>query len=61
LKGEYVLIVNSNTSVRDRIMALATALKRFDLYKVYIRPVVRELLDKIPEQKPFNVSIDATC
>jgi hypothetical protein len=29
-------------------MTLATGLKHFDLDKVYIRPDVRELLDKIP-------------
>jgi hypothetical protein len=60
LNGEYVLIVNSNGSARDRIRTLATALKHFDLDKVYIRPVLRELLDKMPEQRPFNVSIDVT-
>ncbi len=56
LKGEYVLIVNSSGSARERIITLATALKHSDLDKVYIRPVVRELLDKIPEQRPFNKS-----
>ena len=56
LKGEYVLIVNSSASARERIMTMAKALKHFDLDKVYIRPVVRELLDKIPEQRPFNKS-----
>ncbi len=56
LWGEYVLIVNSNASARERIITLATALKHFDLDKVYIRPVVRELLDRIPEHRPFNIS-----
>ena len=51
LKGEYVLIVNSNASARDKITILATALKHFDLDKVYIRPVVRELLDMMPEAR----------
>ena len=55
LKGEYVLIVNSSASTREKVMTLAT-LKHFGLDKVYIRPDVRELLDKIPEQKPFNIS-----
>ena len=48
LKGEYVLILNFNASARDRINTLETALKHFDLD--------RELLDKIPEQQPFNIS-----
>jgi len=60
LKGEYVLIVNSNATVRDRISMLATALKHFDLDKVYIRPVVRELLDTIPKQRPFSLDSNMT-
>jgi hypothetical protein len=54
LKGEYVLIVNSRATVRERVRTLATALKHFDLDQVYIRPALRELLDKIPEQERFN-------
>jgi hypothetical protein len=54
LKGEYVLIVNSKATVRERVHTLATALKHFDLDQVYIRPAIRELLDKIPEQERFN-------
>ena len=51
LKGEYVLIVNSSASTREKVMTLATGLKHFDLDKVYIRPVVRELLDMMPEAR----------
>jgi hypothetical protein len=36
-------------------MTLATALKHFDLDQIYLRPVLRELLDRIPEQKPFKM------
>jgi hypothetical protein len=60
LRGEYVLIVNSNATVRDRISMLATALKHFDLDKVYIRPVVRDLLDKMPKQEPFSSDSNMT-
>ena len=55
-KGEYVLIINTDTTILDRINTLATALKHFDLDQVYIRPVLRELLDRIPEQRSFGVS-----
>ena len=48
LKGEYVLIVNSRSTAREKIRTLATALKHFDLDGVYLRPALRELLDKIP-------------
>jgi hypothetical protein len=54
-RGEYVLIVNTNIAARDRIETLAKALKHFDLDQIYIRPALRELLDKIPEQRPFDL------
>ena len=55
LKGEYVLIINSRAKKAERINTLATALKHFDLDHIYLRPVFRELLDKIPEQRPFSL------
>ncbi len=55
LRGEYVLIINSKTSTMERIWTLATALKHFDLDRIYLRPVLRELLDRIPEQHKFNL------
>jgi len=55
LRGEYVLIINSKATTMDRIKTLATALKHFDLDQIYLRPVLRELLDKTPEQRPFHL------
>jgi hypothetical protein len=57
LKGEYILIINSKATTMERITALATALKHFDLDPIYLRPVLRELLDRIPEQRPFKMGI----
>jgi hypothetical protein len=54
LKGGYVLIVNSKAAIRDKIRALGMALKQFDHEKIYMLPVLRELLDRIPEQGRFN-------
>ena len=56
LRRNYVLIVNSNAPARDRIITLARALKHFNLDQIYVRPVVREFLEKIPEQRSFNIS-----
>jgi hypothetical protein len=36
-------------------MTLATALKHFDLDQIYLRPVLRELLDKTRDQRPLNL------
>ena len=55
LRGEYVLIISSKATTMERINALATALKHFDLDQIYLRPVLRELLDRIPEQRPFDL------
>jgi hypothetical protein len=55
LRGEYILIINSKATTMDRINTLATALKHFDLDEIYLRPVLRDLLDRIPEQRPFNL------
>jgi len=55
LRGKYILIINSTATTVDRIKTLATALRHFDLDQIYLRPVLRELLDKTPEQKPFNL------
>jgi hypothetical protein len=49
IKGEYVLILNSAATVRDKIQTLARAVNRFDLSQVYLRPGLREFLDKFPE------------
>ena len=49
LKGQYLLIVNSKSSIRDKIEALATAVNRFDLRHVYLRPGLRTFLEKFPK------------
>jgi hypothetical protein len=54
LRGEYLLIINTKATAKERIKTLATAIKHFDLDQIYIRPVLRELLDRIPQQKPFG-------
>jgi hypothetical protein len=56
LKGKYVLIINSKATVRDKIWTLAIALKQFDHDQIYIRPVLRELLERIPEQRRLSIS-----
>ena len=56
LRGEYVLIINSKATIRDKMYTLGMVLKQFNHDQIYMRPVLRELLDKIPEQRPFNMS-----
>jgi len=47
LRGEFVVIIHSRAAMRDKIRVLAEAVKYFSLDQVYIRPALRELLDKI--------------
>jgi len=56
LRGEYVLILDSKATIKDRIWTLGTALKQFDYDKIYIRPVLRDLLEKIPGARWLAVS-----
>ena len=56
LRGEYVLIINSKATIRDKMVTLGMVLKQFNHDQIYMRPVLRELLDRIPEQRPFNMS-----
>lgn len=51
LRGEYVLIIDSMATVRDKIRALAEAVNHFDLDQIYIRPALRELLDKVAGER----------
>ena len=48
LNAEYVIIINSDVTAKDKIKTLAEAVKHFDLDSVYILPAIRELLDKVP-------------
>ena len=49
LKGAYVLIVHSRATVREKIRVVTRALRQFDLYGIYLIPVLRELLEESEE------------
>jgi hypothetical protein len=55
LRGQYLLIVHSKASVPDKIDALASALKRFDLSQLYLKPGLREFLDSFTEQEGLPI------
>ncbi len=46
LQGEGRIIIDPHASTRQRIRILSEAVKHFDLDRVYIRPVLRELLEQ---------------
>lgn len=46
LKGKNVVVIDSRATTKDRVRILVQALKPFDLADIYIRPALRELLEK---------------
>jgi hypothetical protein len=42
--------------MREKIRILLESVNHFDLDQIYIRPVLRELLDSIPGHKPISRS-----
>jgi hypothetical protein len=46
VKGEWVIIINSRATINEKIQTLAKSLKNFDLNNIYVRPALRELLEK---------------
>ena len=45
-RGKDVLVIHSRATTKEKIKVLVEALKKYDLDDVYIRPAVRELLER---------------
>jgi hypothetical protein len=45
LKGAAVLIIHSQAPLKDRIQLLIEVLRQFPIHDIYVRPVIRELLE----------------
>jgi len=45
VEGKHVIILNSKASVKEKIQVMITALQQFDLTDMYVKPIIRELLD----------------
>jgi hypothetical protein len=46
IQGQYVLIVHSRATFREKIRIITKALRQFDFSEIYVRPVLRELLER---------------
>jgi hypothetical protein len=49
IEGKYVLILNSKVTVKEKNQVMIKALQQFDLSDIYIKPVIRELLEGYEE------------
>lgn len=45
LKGEYIVIINMEATVKKKIQILSGAVRHFDLENVYMKPALRRFLD----------------
>ena len=45
IEGKLVLILNSKATVNEKIQVMIKALQQFDLDDIYVKPVLRELLE----------------
>jgi hypothetical protein len=50
VKGQYLLLVNSHAPNRGKIEALALAVNRFDLSQVFMKPGLRDFLNRFPKE-----------
>ena len=45
IEGKFVLILNSKATVKEKIQVMIKALQQFDISDIYVKPVIRELLE----------------
>jgi len=46
IEGNYILIIHSKATVKEKVQILIEGLRRFDLDDIYLRPAHRELLEE---------------
>jgi hypothetical protein len=51
IRKKPIIIINARVTVREKIKTLVEALRRFDLSNIYLKPALRDLLEKAPEEK----------
>ena len=49
IEGKYVIILNSKTTVKEKIQVMINALQQFDVSEIYIKPAIPELLEGYKE------------
>jgi hypothetical protein len=51
IKGEFVLIIHSRATIKEKIAVMKKALRQFDFTDIYVRPVIRQLLEESEEEE----------
>jgi len=55
LHGKHLLIINTRAGLSDRIKAVSGAVIRFDLTRMYLRPGLREFLERVAGQRESSL------
>lgn len=50
IDGKYILILNSKATINEKIQVMIKSLHQFDLDDIYVKPVLRELLEQYNDQ-----------
>ena len=49
VEGKHVIILHSKATVKEKIQVMIAALQPFNLSDIYVKPIIRELLDVYKE------------
>lgn len=55
LKGQYLLLINSKATNKEKIEALALSLARFDLSQVFVKPGLRDFLARFRNDETVSL------
>lgn len=45
LKGKYILIIHAQATAKEKVRIITEALRQFPIGDIYVKPVIRELLE----------------
>jgi hypothetical protein len=45
VKGEYIILMHSRATVKEKMQIMTEALRHFDLSAIYVKPAIRQLLE----------------
>lgn len=51
IRDKHFIIMNKGATTTEKVETLASALRRFDLTRVYLRPALRALLEQDTDEK----------
>jgi hypothetical protein len=59
LKESKLLVINSRNEIERRIIILSKSLKEIGIDEIFVKPNVREIIDKESKRKLSNAEVEA--